>query len=65
MPVRTFGRIALSILLMSFAAIPALAQPVDDTSQPESPALTWFLLAFCVLIVALLAYTARRMATLK
>ncbi|HTM02084.1 MAG TPA: hypothetical protein VL173_01155 [Vicinamibacterales bacterium] len=65
MPANAIGRIVLSTLLTSVAALPALAQPVQDTSQPESSALTWFLLAFCVLIVALLAHTARRMATLK
>ena len=62
---KTFSRAVLSALITSVAAMPVFAQPVQDTSQPESPLLTWFLVAFCVLIVALLAHTARRMALLK
>jgi hypothetical protein len=34
-------------------------------SSADSPMLTLFLIAFCVLVVGLLAYTARRMARLE
>jgi len=65
MSIRSLARAGLFTVLTSFSAIPAVAQGIQDTSQPESPMLTWFLIAFCVLIVSMLAYTARRMATLK
>ena len=57
-------RIALFTFLTLLPAATALAQPAD-TSTADSPGLTVLLIAFCVMIVGLLAHTARRMAKLQ
>jgi len=58
-------RIALLTLLTLLPAATALAQPAGSASDGDSPALTVLLIAFCVLVVGLLAHTARRMARLQ
>jgi len=58
-------RIALLTLLTLLPAATALAQPAESTSTADSPALTVFLIAFCAMVVGLLAHTARRMARLQ
>jgi hypothetical protein len=57
-------RVASCAVFAWLPAAAAVAQPIQDASQPESGALTVFLIAFCALVIGLLAYTARRMATL-
>jgi hypothetical protein len=57
-------RVAAFALLTVLPAASAVAQTIQDASQPESRALTLFLVGFCALVIGLLAYTARRMATL-
>ena len=57
--------VALVTLLTLLPAATALAQPAEATSDMDSPALTLFLIAFCALVVGLLAHTARRMAKLQ
>jgi hypothetical protein len=58
-------RVAVLTLLTSLPAATALAQPVAAAaSDMDSPALTAFLVAFCALVVGLLAHTARKMARL-
>jgi hypothetical protein len=58
-------RIALLTLLTLLPAATALAQPAARASDADSPALTLFLIAFCVVVIGLLANTARRMAKLQ
>jgi hypothetical protein len=58
-------RLVLLTLLTSLPAATALAQPAAVPSSADSPALTAFLIAFCLFVVGSLAYTARRMARLE
>lgn len=57
-------RIAALTLVTLLPAATALAQPAEGTSDMDSPGLTLLLVTFCVLVVGLLAHTARRMANL-
>jgi hypothetical protein len=57
-------RVALLTLLTSLPAATALAEPAARASDMDSPALTAFLVVFCLFVVGLLAHTARRMARL-
>jgi hypothetical protein len=59
-------RVALFTSLALLPAAAALAaQPAESASTADSPGLMVLLIAFCVMVVGLLAYTARRMATLE
>jgi len=58
-------RLVLLTLLTWLPAATALAQPVAAPSNMDSPALTAFLIVFCLFVVGSLAYTARRMARLE
>jgi hypothetical protein len=62
--VRKF-RIVLFTLLTSLPSATALAQTVEGGSDADNPALLVVLITFCVLVVGLLAFTARRMAKLQ
>ena len=57
-------RIVLMTLLALLPSATALAQPVQGTSDGDSPALMVILITFCLIVVGSLAYTARRMARL-
>jgi len=58
-------RIVVFTLLTLLPASTALAQSVQSGSDTDSPALLAVLVAFCTLVVGLLAYTAHRMARLQ
>lgn len=58
-------RILLLTLLSSLPSATALAQTVQGGSDADNPALMVVLVTFCVLVVGLLAYTARQMARLQ
>jgi hypothetical protein len=58
-------RIVLSTFLAWLPAATALAGPFESGSDADSPALLAVLIAFCTLVVGLLAYTAHRMARLQ
>jgi len=57
-------RIVLLALLTLLPPATALAQPIQGTDG-DSPALMVILITFCLLVIGLLAYTARRMARLQ
>jgi hypothetical protein len=61
---RRLGRVAAFVSSLLLSAGTALAQTDVDVSQPESSEMLLLLVVFCAVIVALLGYTARRMATL-
>ena len=58
-------RILLLTLLASLPSATALAQTAQGGSDADNPALMVVLVTFCVLVVGLLAYTARQMARLQ
>jgi hypothetical protein len=62
--VRTLRTLLLT-LLTSLPATTAVAQTVQGGSDADNPALLVVLVTFCVLVVGLLAHTARRMARLE
>ena len=58
-------RILLLTLLTSLPSATALAQTVQGGSDADNPALMVVLVTFCVMVVGLLAFTARQMARLQ
>ena len=58
-------RILLVTVLTWLPSATALAQTVQGASDADNPALMVVLVTFCVLVVGLLAYTARQMARLE
>ena len=60
-----FRHVTVGVVTSLLSAAAAIAQPVQDVSQPESSEMTALLVVFCAVVIGLLAHTARRMATLR
>jgi len=63
--VRTLRIVVCTSLALLPAATALAAQPAESASNADSPGLMVLLIAFCVMVVGLLAHTARRMARLQ